>query len=119
MATRSWWGASAGVSPALGAGFRQELMSGGSVLIVEDDSDIREALTQILEEEGYAVDSAPNGKAGLHRLITEAYVEKRPVAKKMLANFPVGEQLACRAGLEEALWEEALWLGVDVLAALN
>lgn len=31
------------------------------VMIVEDDTDIREALTQILEDEGYRVASAGNG----------------------------------------------------------
>jgi CheY-like chemotaxis protein len=40
----------------------------GTILIVEDDTDIREALAQILEDEGYAVVSAPNGQVGLERL---------------------------------------------------
>ena|SRR5689334_4752811 len=35
------------------------------ILIVEDDFDIREALTQILMEEGYEVRCASNGKEGL------------------------------------------------------
>jgi CheY-like chemotaxis protein len=35
------------------------------ILIVEDDFDIREALTQILEEEGYAVRGAANGREAL------------------------------------------------------
>jgi YesN/AraC family two-component response regulator len=35
------------------------------ILIVEDDFDIREALTQILEEEGYTVRSAANGREAL------------------------------------------------------
>src|SRR5215471_15511811 len=35
------------------------------ILIVEDDYDIREALTQILEEEGYSVRSASNGREAL------------------------------------------------------
>jgi CheY-like chemotaxis protein len=35
------------------------------ILIVEDDFDIREALTQILEEEGYPVRGAANGKEAL------------------------------------------------------
>jgi len=35
------------------------------ILVVEDDFDIREALTQILEEEGYAVRGAANGKEAL------------------------------------------------------
>jgi CheY-like chemotaxis protein len=40
----------------------------GVILIVEDDTDIREALAQILSDEGYEVLSAPNGKVGLDRL---------------------------------------------------
>jgi CheY-like chemotaxis protein len=35
------------------------------ILIVEDDFDIREALTQILEEEGYVVRGAANGREAL------------------------------------------------------
>jgi CheY-like chemotaxis protein len=38
---------------------------GAYILIVEDDVDIREALTQILEEEGYAVREAGNGREAL------------------------------------------------------
>ena len=35
------------------------------ILIVEDDEDIREALALVLENEGYPVFSASNGKEGL------------------------------------------------------
>jgi CheY-like chemotaxis protein len=38
------------------------------VLIVEDDLDIRDALSQILEEEGYAVATAGNGLEALDLL---------------------------------------------------
>jgi CheY-like chemotaxis protein len=41
------------------------------ILIVEDDFDIREALTQILEEEGYAVRGASQGREALD-LVAEA-----------------------------------------------
>ena|SRR6185436_11468343 len=37
----------------------------GYILVVEDDFDIRDALTQILEEEGYTVRSAANGREAL------------------------------------------------------
>jgi CheY-like chemotaxis protein len=37
----------------------------GYILVVEDDFDIREALTQILEEEGYTVRAAANGREAL------------------------------------------------------
>jgi CheY-like chemotaxis protein len=38
------------------------------VLIVEDDLDIRDALSQILEEEGYTVVTAANGREALDML---------------------------------------------------
>ena len=41
------------------------MVSAGYILIVEDDDDIREALTQILELEGYAVREAANGREAL------------------------------------------------------
>ena len=41
-----------------------------TILVVEDDADIREALAQILEDEGYSVISAPNGLVGLEKLRT-------------------------------------------------
>jgi CheY-like chemotaxis protein len=45
------------------------------ILIVEDDFDIREALTQILEEEGYAVRGASHGREALD-LVAEAGAPK-------------------------------------------
>jgi len=41
------------------------MASSGYILIVEDDDDIREALTQILELEGYVVREAANGREAL------------------------------------------------------
>jgi CheY-like chemotaxis protein len=41
------------------------MASSGYILIVEDDDDIREALTQILELEGYDVREATNGREAL------------------------------------------------------
>jgi CheY-like chemotaxis protein len=40
----------------------------GKVLIVEDDGDLREALSQILQDEGYGVDEAMHGLQALDRL---------------------------------------------------
>jgi CheY-like chemotaxis protein len=40
----------------------------GKVLIVEDDTDLRDALSQILEDEGYRVWSAEHGLDALERL---------------------------------------------------
>lgn len=38
------------------------------ILIVEDDTSIRELLTDILEDEGYAVSASANGQEGLSAL---------------------------------------------------
>jgi len=42
--------------------------SRGEVLIVEDDMDLRQALTQILADEGYQVDGAEHGLSALEQL---------------------------------------------------
>ncbi|QSQ22201.1 response regulator [Pyxidicoccus parkwayensis] len=39
-----------------------------SILVVEDDQDIREAVAELLELEGYVVSSASNGQEGLNVL---------------------------------------------------
>jgi two-component system, chemotaxis family, chemotaxis protein CheY len=46
--------------------------SGNRVLIVDDDVGIREALTMILEDEGYEVSSAANGQLALDWLVTHS-----------------------------------------------
>ena len=43
-------------------------MEPGSVLLVEDDADIREALTDVLQMERWSVEPAPNGRVALDRL---------------------------------------------------
>jgi CheY-like chemotaxis protein len=43
-------------------------MEPGSVLLVEDDADIREALTDVLRMENWTVEPAANGKLALARL---------------------------------------------------
>ncbi len=43
-------------------------MEPGSVLLVEDDADIREALTDVLRMENWTVEPAANGKLALERL---------------------------------------------------
>lgn len=41
-----------------------------SILVVEDDEDIRSALVDLLESEGYHVEPASNGKEALDKLST-------------------------------------------------
>jgi CheY-like chemotaxis protein len=41
---------------------------GQSVLVLEDDGDIRDALTFVLRDRGYQVDSASNGQEALDQL---------------------------------------------------
>jgi len=41
------------------------------IVLIEDDEDIRESLTDLLESEGYAVDAYPNGKEALDSLVNE------------------------------------------------
>jgi CheY-like chemotaxis protein len=43
-------------------------MSSGAILIVDDDNDVRAALAELLEEEGFAVEGAHNGREALARL---------------------------------------------------
>ena len=43
-------------------------MSPGAILIVDDDNDVRAALAEMLEEEGFAVEGAPNGRVALARM---------------------------------------------------
>jgi CheY-like chemotaxis protein len=43
-----------------------------SVLIVDDDDDIRETITVVLEDEGYSVASAANGEEALQYLRADA-----------------------------------------------
>jgi CheY-like chemotaxis protein len=43
-------------------------MSSGEIFIVDDDNDVRNALSELLEAEGFTVDGAPNGREALARL---------------------------------------------------
>src|SRR5262249_42566520 len=54
--------------PVVGAQIDAANMEPGSVLLVEDDADIREALTDVLQMERWTVVPAPNGRVALDRL---------------------------------------------------
>lgn len=49
-------------------GRRQGELAPGYILVVDDDKAIREALEMVLEDEGYAVASAANGREALELL---------------------------------------------------
>jgi CheY-like chemotaxis protein len=46
-------------------------MGQGRILIIDDDPDITEAMTVVLENKGYAVTSAADGSAGLAQIQAE------------------------------------------------
>jgi CheY-like chemotaxis protein len=46
----------------------QSMVSGATVLIVDDDDTLRETLGMILQDEGYTVDMAANGQEALTHL---------------------------------------------------
>ena len=48
------------------------MREGRRILIVEDDADLREALSDVLRDEGYEVTSAADGQEALDRLRREA-----------------------------------------------
>ncbi|MDQ6893580.1 MAG: response regulator [Acidobacteriota bacterium] len=50
---------------------RKAVIERKSVLLVEDDSDLRFAVVDALHEEGYAVVAAANGKEAIERLLAE------------------------------------------------
>lgn len=43
------------------------------ILVIEDDAELVEMLSTLLAEEGYAVDTAPDGHRGLHLALTRGY----------------------------------------------
>jgi two-component system response regulator QseB len=44
-----------------------------AVLVVEDDTEVRDMLIRILEDSGYTVDAVADGHSGLHHALTRAY----------------------------------------------
>ena len=48
-------------------------MPNGSILVIDDEAEIREGLELLLSSEGYSVTSAENGESGLARLEAEPY----------------------------------------------
>lgn len=51
----------------------QRVVPAARLLVVEDDRALLELLERVFAEAGYAVDTAPDGQAGLHRALTGSY----------------------------------------------
>ena len=68
--------------------------SSGSVLVVDDESSIRESLRMILEYEGYGVREAANGKEAL-----QAVADDLPDAVLLDVKMPEMDGLEVLAGL--------------------
>ena len=47
-----------------------EALNEHTILVVEDDTDVRESIREVLEDAGYHVTTASNGREGLDRLET-------------------------------------------------
>src|SRR2546425_1279912 len=80
-----------------------------SVLVVDDDSDIREALCAVLMDEGYAVRSATNGAEALERI-----AEQHPDVLVLDLLMPVMNGWEVLQSLREA----SLSIPVIVISAL-
>src|SRR5260370_31299510 len=52
---------------------RKRSMSKGSILVVDDESEIREGLELLLRREGYGASSAETGESGLEKLEQHPY----------------------------------------------
>lgn len=60
------------------------MSAGPTILIIDDDDDLREGLAELLEENGYQVEVAPDGQQGLDRLLRGA----RPAAVLLDIHMP-------------------------------
>ena len=72
--------------------------SSPSILVVDDDADIRVSIAEILEDRGYTVFSAGDGREALDRLRT---LEVRPAAILLDIMMPVMDGFAFRAEQEK------------------
>lgn len=90
------------------------------LLVVEDDSDLREMVTETLVDEGYVVDQAPDGQRGLHLGLTRPYdvlvIDRRLPA---LDGLDLITRLRARAVAARALMLTALGTVDDRIAGLD
>ena len=74
-------------------------MSKGSILVVDDESEIREGLELLLKTEGYQVSSAETGQSGLTRLDRRGDLHTGEAPAEAAA-VQLGEQCAGRAAAD-------------------
>ncbi|KUL22472.1 two-component system response regulator [Actinoplanes awajinensis subsp. mycoplanecinus] len=90
------------------------------MLVVEDDSDLREMVAETLVDEGYHVDQAPDGQRGLHLGLTRPYdvlvIDRRLPA---LDGLDLITRLRARAVAARALILTALGTIDDRVAGLD
>ena len=60
--------ASSDTAPPLAAGGQKQPSSRATILVVEDDAAMRAFLREVLEEDGYTVEVAAGGRAGIDRV---------------------------------------------------
>lgn len=78
-----------------------------TILLVDDDADIREAVAEALEDEGYSVHCAANGKGALEYLRTAA----SPCIILLDLMMPVMDGFQFRAAQQS----EPAWAGIPVV----
>ncbi|WP_241757847.1 response regulator [Myxococcus landrumensis] len=71
----------------------------GSVLVVEDEDDIRAAIAEILESEGYDVTVASNGREAMEELSDVRYVPRLILLDLMMPEMNGHELLARRQAI--------------------
>ncbi|MFI5931562.1 response regulator transcription factor [Actinoplanes sp. NPDC051494] len=90
------------------------------LLLVEDDTDLREMVTETLVDEGYHVDQAPDGQRGLHLGLTRTYdvmvIDRRLPA---LDGLDLVTRLRSRSVVARALLLTALGTVDDRIAGLD
>ena len=90
------------------------------LLLVEDDTDLREMVTETLVDEGYVVDQAPDGQRGLHLGLTRPYdVMVIDRLLPALAGLDLVVRLRSRAVPARALLLTALGTVDDRIAGLD
>ena len=89
---------------------RPEAPASVSVLVTDDDDDIRDSIREVLEDEGYSVAVAAHGREAL-----ECLAEVRPQLILLDLSMPVmnGQEFR-KAQLEHPIWKE---IPVVVLSA--